>query len=162
MPGGGMTPAVPRPTPVTVAFWLVLGGAAVVLLMLVLGFVTDWDSWVEQAREQLAEDGAYTQNDLDSFSRFSAGAVTVGLLVPMGLYILFGALMRSGRNWARVTLTVFLSLGLVAALVVALVPLTLVVRLLAIPLALLCIATIVVMFAGSTGPYFDYRARMRS
>jgi hypothetical protein len=162
MPGGGAAAAMARPTPVIVAFWLVLGGVVLVMLMLVLALLLDWATVLAQARESVAEDGPYTEAEVRTVARITAGVYTLGIGIPATLYIVFAFLMRGGRNWARVTLTVLLSIGMAAALITAIVPLPVVVRLLVIPLVAISITAIVAMFARDAGPYFDYRARMGS
>jgi hypothetical protein len=167
MAGGGIDAPATRPATVLVAFWLVLAGAALLLLMLVLSFAAGWDTLEQFARESLAEDGRpQTDAAVHGVAQLTALVYTGILIILISVYVLFAALMLGGRNWARVTLTVLLAIGLFLAVIIAV--LTAVrwsaayLTLLATALAASCVGTIVAMFRGSAGPYFDYRARMRS
>ena len=162
MSGGGFTGPMPRPLMVSVAFRLVLIGIGIVLLMLVLSLVVEYDELREQARQQLAEDGPYTESEVPGFTAFVAGFISLAVGIAAGLFLLFGILMRRGRNGARVTLTVLLSFGMLVSLICALAPFGLIVRLLAIPLLAVCVAAVAAMFSRDAGPYFDPRARMGS
>lgn len=162
MYGGGFRHPMPRPVSVAVAFRLVLLGIGIVLLMLVLSLVIDYDDLRRSAAEELAKDGPYTDSDLRTFTQILAGLISATVAVAAGLFLLFGLLMRSGRNWARVVLTVLLSFGLLVSLVLTIAPVGMVIRMLCIPLIVVSVATIVAMFARGAGPYFDPRARMES
>jgi ABC-type Fe3+ transport system permease subunit len=158
MPGVGAAPPMRRPGAVNLALWLILLGAAVVLAMFVSAVLIGGADLEQSARESLAQDGPYTESDVRSLKTFLIAMFSALLAVPMALFVVFGFVMRTGRNWARVTLTVLLSIGLVVALGLALAPAYLAVRLLAVVMFPLNIAAIVAMFQA--GPYFDPRARM--
>jgi hypothetical protein len=159
-PGMGAAPPMRRPGSVVLAFRLILLGAAIVAAMWVLNLALDTESLDRVARESLAQDGPYTESDV---SAFKAGVIAVSVVfiaIPMTLIVVFGFVMRRGRNWARVTLTVLLSLGLIAAVITALVPVYVVVRLLAVVLFVVNVGILFAMFHSSADPYFDRRARM--
>jgi hypothetical protein len=160
MPGMGAAPPVRRPASVVLAFRLILLGAALCVAMVVLSFVLGADALDKNLRSDLAKDGAYTESDLQAYKAGVIGVVAVLVAIPMALFVVFGFVMRSGRNWARVTLTVLLSLGLLAAVIEALVPTFLPARLLAILLFVVNVGVLVAMFQSSAAPHFDRRARM--
>ena len=160
MPGVGAAPPMRRPGSVQLAFRLILLGSVIVAAMLVLAFVVGSNEMDLGVRETLAEDGAYTESDVQSFKTFLIVVASLSVAVPMALFVVFGFVMRSGRNWARITLTVLLSLGLLGALITAIAPAYLPVRLLAVLMFPLNIAVIVAMFQPSANPYFDPRTRM--
>jgi hypothetical protein len=160
MSGIGGAPAVSRPGAVRFAFWLLMLGSAIVVAMFVSALVAGADELDRNARETLAEDGLYTESDVRSFKTFMITAFSVMVAVGVALFVVFGFVMRTGRNWARVTLTVLLGIGLLVALGLALGPVFLAVRLLAVLMFPLNIAIIVAMFQGSNSPFFDPRARM--
>lgn len=157
--GGASTP-MPRPATVRFAFWLIMAGSAIALAMFVSALVIGADELDRSVRESLAEDGLYTEADVRSTKLFAIVAFSVMLAVAMALFVVFGFVMRSGRNWARVTLTVLLAIGMLVALGLALAPVFLPVRLLAVAMFPLNIAVVVAMFQRSAGTYFDPRARM--
>jgi len=156
----GAAPTVRRPGPVNVAFWLIMLGSAIVVAMFVSAVLIGDADLDRAAREELAKDGSFTDSDVRFFKIGVIGTFAAMVVVPLALFVVFGFVMRAGRNWARVTLTVLLSLGLVAALITALAPAYLAVRLLAVVMFPLNIAVIVTMFQSSAGPHFDRRARM--
>jgi hypothetical protein len=160
MPGVGAAPPMRRPGPVVLAFRLILLGAAIVAAMWVLNLALGTESLDRAARESLAQDGPYTESDVTAFKAGVIGGSAVFIAIPMTLIVVFGFVMRRGRNWARVTLTVLLSLGLIAAVITALVPAYLVVRLLAVVLFVVNVGILFAMFHSAAGPYFDRRARM--
>ena len=156
----GAAPPARRPGSVELAFRLIMIGTAIVVAMVALGFLLGADAIDREAREELAKDGDFTAADVQAFKVGLIVGTSVMVGIPMTLFVVFGFVMRGGRNWARVTLTVLLSLGMLAALITALVPVVLAVRLLAIVLIPVNIAVIVAMFQSSAGPFFDRRARM--
>ncbi|HEV8555228.1 MAG TPA: hypothetical protein VGR06_02370 [Actinophytocola sp.] len=162
MPSGGFTGPMPRPQAVSIAFGLVLLGIGIVVLMLVLSLVIEYDALTESMAEELAKDGPYTEGELHAATSFTAGLISVIVGVAAGLFLLFGILMRTGRNWARVVLTVLLSFGMLVSILLGALPFGLVIRFLALPLFVVCVFAVGVMFSRSAGPYFDPRARMGS
>jgi hypothetical protein len=160
MSGVGLAPPMRRPSPVRFAFWLILLGAAIVAAMFVSAVVIGNDEITQNARDSLAKDGPYTEADVQNFKMFAIGGFAVLVAIPMALIVIFGFVMRTGRNWARVTLTVLLAIGLLPAVGIALAPAYLVVRLLAVLMVPLIAGIIVGMFQPSANPYFDPRARM--
>lgn len=160
-PSAGVATPPRRPGSVIFAFRLILLGSVVVAAMLVLAFVIGNDELEQSARDELAKDGPYTDSDVQFFKAGVIGVSSLSVAVPMALIIIFGAVMRGGRNWARVTLTVLLSLGLLGAMITALAPAYLPVRLLAVLMFPLNVAIIVAMFQSTANRYFDQRARMR-
>ena len=156
----GGAPAVSRPGAVSLAFWLILLGSAIVVAMFVSALVFGAEDLDRNARETLAEDGLYTEADVRSFKTFAIAAFSGMVAIGVALFVVFGFVMRTGRNWARVLLTVLLGIGLLVALGLALGPVFLAVRLLAVLMFPLDIAVIVAMFQPSNSPFFDPRARM--
>jgi len=160
MSGVGAAPPVRRPASVELAFRLLLFGALIVAGILVLAVVIGNDDIERSAREELAKDGPFTESDVAAFKVGVIFAFSVPVAVPMTLIVIFAFVMRRGRNWARITLTVLISLGLLAALITAIAPAYLPVRLLAVALFPINLAIIIAMFQASANQYFDPRARM--
>lgn len=163
MPGVASPPAPGRrrrPGVVDFAFWLILLGGAISVAMLVSALLIGNADLERSLGETLAEDGPYTEEDLRSFKAFVIAMFAVLLAVPLALFVVFGFVMRGGRNWARVTLTVLLSIGLLVALGIAVAPAYVPVRLLAVLMIPLNVAIIVAMFQSAANQYFVPRARM--
>lgn len=110
-----MTPMAlppPRPQSVTAAFWFTLAGAVLYIVVVGLGIGVGWDDLREAAREDLVEDGErFTSADLDTSVRASAFGLIFVALVMTAPYVTFAAVALRGRNWARVLLTVLVSIG---------------------------------------------------
>ncbi|WP_157887630.1 hypothetical protein [Frondihabitans sp. PAMC 28766] len=95
-----------QPRSITVAFWLFLLAALVQLVVLVVSLSTAGGS-ITAGREQVAKvaDGVGTSQA----QLFVGPAIVVGIVIGglvMIAFIVFDMLMRRGKPWARVVLTV--------------------------------------------------------
>jgi hypothetical protein len=110
-------PAVERPKSVENSFllWLVVTGLGVLSLILTLTIGSD--DITEQARKGLEDAGKSTSPaDVDSAANVAKTFFLVGGLLFTGLYLLFVFMMRSGKNWARITLAVLGLIGIIGTL----------------------------------------------
>lgn len=107
----GPPPATSAPTPVTAAFFVYLATAALSLITIVLTLNSDiWDQAIAEGTR-----GADTGNiDPQQLVSIAKGIVIGVGVVFLAVYLLFAFKMRAGRNWARITLTVFSALGLLS------------------------------------------------
>jgi hypothetical protein len=116
--GGGMPPAQPqRPLPDTVrnAFYLMLGGAALQVLGIIAG-VAQIGEIRKQVREQLADDAGTTQSTVDAAVTTAVVFIIIIGLVGAGLWIWMAFANKAGKNWARITGTVFFGIATLGAL----------------------------------------------
>lgn len=118
-PGPAGMPAKP-PAPQTVqnAFYLMLAGAALQLLsgIAALGSVSKIRDTIRTQHPD------YTSTQVDSAVRVGEAFAIVLVLIGMGLWIWMAFANRAGKNWARITGTVFFgldSLSLVISLAVS-------------------------------------------
>lgn len=98
-------PAVARPKSVDNAFLLWMIGAGIYLVFVIIGVSTD------AARDSLERSLGRAPTDSE-VTGAKAFALILGLLF-IGLFVLFAFLMRAGRNWARITLTVLGGISIV-------------------------------------------------
>ncbi|WP_263249959.1 hypothetical protein [Saccharopolyspora rosea] len=105
-----------RPKTVEGAFWIAIIVPLAVTVISVVGYLLLFN-WADSAMASSVRDLGGSGQELErTLSFFKAGIMfvfalfTVVYLVLTFLWILFGFKMRAGRNWARVTLTVFASL----------------------------------------------------
>lgn len=111
------TAPVERPKSVDNAFmlWLIMTGLGV--LGLILTLTVGSDDITEQARKALADAGKSTAPaDVDSAVKAAKTIIIVSGLLFSALYLLFAYMMRAGRNWARITLTVLGGIGIIGIL----------------------------------------------
>lgn len=91
---------VPRPPTITIAFWIAL--IVPLLATLLIG--------IQMALSRSEVESAAVGPDAEMVRLVGGGLMVAAILVYLvlsGLWILFGFKLRAGRNWARVTLTVF-------------------------------------------------------
>ncbi|KAF0846357.1 hypothetical protein [Nocardia caishijiensis] len=123
-PYTGYTPveAEPRAVPenIRMAFVVMLVGAAVAFLAGAYA-LTDIDT--VRANMLDSSGGAFRGSSLDVLVYATVGATVVGALVNVGLWIWMAFSCRAGKNWARITSTVFFGINVLSTLyaVVALV-----------------------------------------
>ena len=111
---------IPRPRTIDAAFWIAVVVPVVATVLTVVNFVLMMDFMNSVMSAELSE--LNTQNA--ATAREVAGAVVMGMGIAFaffyailtGLWILFGFKMRAGRNWARITLTVFAGIWCLSAL----------------------------------------------
>jgi hypothetical protein len=115
--------AVPRPPAVTIAFWIAVVTPVLATVVGVLNLVLAQSFLNDSLSAQLGSRGldpnspeAQTTRKIMGFALLtSAGISTVCWIVLTVLWIVFGFKMRAGRNWARITLTVFASIWALSA-----------------------------------------------
>jgi hypothetical protein len=95
-------PVVPAvPTSVVVSYWILIGCAAVNVLIVAITLLT-WTRVIDQLTAQPQPDGT-TLTVSQVHSTLIENLVLN--LIFAGLFVLFAILMRRGRNWARLAIT---------------------------------------------------------
>jgi len=114
-PGGSGLPAEPvRPRSVEISFWCWILTTVISLIGLVLTLTSSvWDDAVAAG---VRSAGGQTQIDVQSLVTVSKTIIIVVFLISVAIYLLFAFKMRAGRNWARITLTVFGALTILSSL----------------------------------------------
>ncbi|KAA5833713.1 hypothetical protein F1721_13530 [Saccharopolyspora hirsuta] len=109
---------IPPPITVEIAFWIAIAVPLLVTVLSVVSFMT-LQGYLNDTLAGVTSDPELPSEFQDGMSAFVNGVMlftfiffTVIFLILTGLWILFGFKMRAGRNWARVTLTVFASIWL--------------------------------------------------
>ncbi|MFC6011239.1 hypothetical protein [Nocardia lasii] len=110
---GGFPPPTasgPRVLPQTVqnAFYLMLAGAAATLLGLAYTFTT-----IDRIRSNAldASNGEFRGESLDLLVAGTMGGAAAGALISAGLWIWMAFVCRAGKNWGRITGTVFFGIN---------------------------------------------------
>lgn len=112
--------AAKRPITVEIAFWIAVivpllsTVLSVVSYLLLQGFVNDS---IASASTGDADIDSQISSVANGFLLFLFIFATIFYLVLTLLWILFGFKMRIGRNWARITLTVFAAFWMLASLI---------------------------------------------
>jgi hypothetical protein len=112
--------ALKRPITVEIAFWIAVvvpllsTVLSVVSYLLLQGFVNDS---IASASTGDADIDAQISSVANGFLLFFFIFLTIIYLILTTLWILFGFKMRIGRNWARITLTVFAAFWMLAGLI---------------------------------------------
>jgi hypothetical protein len=100
-PGAAAKP--PAPKTVQNAFTLMLVGAGVRLISGIISLAT-----ISKVRDAIRDaNPLYSQAKLDDVVHVTEGAVVIGTLIGIGLWIWMAFANRGGANWARITGTVF-------------------------------------------------------
>ncbi len=112
-PGQTGMPAKP-PTPQTVqnAFYLMLAGAALTLVGAIVG-TTGTSKLRDTVRTQHPD---FTTTQVDNAVHFGVAVAIVGGLIEVGLWIWMAFANRSGKNWARITSTVFFGISCIGVI----------------------------------------------
>jgi hypothetical protein len=111
--------ALPRPpVPPTVqrAFYLMLGGAALTLLSLVLS-VAEVGTIRRDLTTSRADNPALVNESIDTLVRIAVAVLVIVALLEVGLWVWMAFTNRAGRNWARITSTVFFGVAVVFTLI---------------------------------------------
>ncbi|MBA8827156.1 hypothetical protein FHX42_004540 [Saccharopolyspora lacisalsi] len=114
------TAEVPRPSTVDAAFWIAVVVPVVATVLTVVNFVLVMDLVNGMMSAEFSD--LNTQNA--ETARNVARSIVLGMgifiafcyAILTGLWILFGFKMRAGRNWARITLTVFAGIWCLSAI----------------------------------------------
>ncbi|HEX6472107.1 MAG TPA: hypothetical protein VF069_23650 [Streptosporangiaceae bacterium] len=117
-PGGSGFPAEqpkpPLPDTVRNAFYLMLAGAGLQALGL-LSALVQLDTIKRQIRERLL-DGSVAISDVDRMVNVGIATIFVIGLIGVALWIWMAYANRAGKNWARITATVFFGISTVSLL----------------------------------------------
>jgi len=107
-PGQSGVPAKP-PTPRTVqnAFYLMLAGAGLTLIGAIIG-LTETSTIRDTIRTQHPD---YSSAKVDTAVHAGVAFAAVFGLIEVGLWVWMAFANRSGKNWARITATVFFSIS---------------------------------------------------
>jgi hypothetical protein len=148
----------PRPRGVTAAFWLTLAGSALFLASVAIVLAATIDSLRDIVRETYIEDGTpYDETDIQSGAMSTAMLLMFLALVPTAPFITFAALLRGGRNWARVLLTVLVSIGGFVSIVQIFLPYpnaAALIRVVELALVGTSVAIIILLFSARANRYF--------
>ncbi|GAB0107394.1 hypothetical protein JMUB6875_63880 [Nocardia sp. JMUB6875] len=104
---GGPAGASKPPQPVMNAFYLILAGAVLTLISTLYG-LTQLSTVRDKASE--SSSGALTESDIDTITNVSFGVGIVMSVISIGLWLWMAFATRAGKNWARITSTVFFAL----------------------------------------------------
>lgn len=120
--GGG---GAQRPPTVEAAFWIAIVMPLLAVLASVITYFTMRD-WVERVLERSIAAQGMNSGDPQFRQALSVahlvvqaslvGSIVFAVIMAV-LWILFGIKMRAGRNWARITLTVFAALWGLSSLI---------------------------------------------
>ena len=91
------------PTQVVVSFWMLIASAALWFLIAVSSAVT-WNSEVNTLLQQPRPAGTTPSQALSTIHEYLIVNLALDVVVAV-LYLLFAFMVRSGRNWARLTIT---------------------------------------------------------
>ncbi|WP_410870291.1 hypothetical protein [Nocardia sp. A7] len=112
VPGGAYPPVdvAPRVVPqsVQIAFYVMLVGAVVTLLSMAYSL-----TMLDQTRSDAldASGGVLRGNELDLLVYASVGGAIVSSLVTAGLWVWMAFVCRAGKNWGRITGSVFFGIN---------------------------------------------------
>lgn len=112
--------AAQRPTTIVVAFWIAII-APIVVTLLTAGSMLSISQMVDELVasadiETTSPNAPDPASVLNTVVMIMFGIIIFIYAVLTGLWILFGFKMRAGRNWARITLTVFAGLWILRML----------------------------------------------
>lgn len=116
--GGGMPPAPAKPpVPDTVrnAFFLMLAGAAIQVLGILVLF-TQTDAIRDAVRESLSDQPGVSESTVDAGVTLGITLGVVFGLIGAGLWVWMAYANRAGKNWARITGTVFFGIATLGVL----------------------------------------------
>ncbi|MGW5312305.1 hypothetical protein ACWEQ0_20770 [Nocardia thailandica] len=115
---GGWTPypaaETPVPKPVTIAFWAMITGAVITVLGALIG-VAQRDALRAETQGRLA--GAFSDDFADTLFYVSFVGGLVMALISAGLWTWMAFTNRAGKNWARITASVFFGINALSFLV---------------------------------------------
>ena len=169
-PGGAGLPAEPaRPRTVDLAFWCWILTTVISLIGLVLTLTSSvWEDAVAAGVRSSGE----TRIDVQSLVTVAKAILIVVFLISVAIYLLFAFKMRAGRNWARITLTVFGAFTIISSLTPATGSVTVNSETFSAGsrgpgwiTAVVVLAAIILMFVGESNKYFAdskaYRQRLQ-
>jgi hypothetical protein len=165
--GGGMPAPQPKPPPpdtVRNAFYLMLAGAALQAIG-ILSALAQIDTIRDMIRDRVRERSDASTIDVDSVVNVSIASIVIVGLIGAGLWLWMAFANRAGKNWARITATVFFAistLSLLSNIAVNTSDSTMAVgssnttfgTVLNVLLWLVGLAAIIMLWNGRSGPYF--------
>jgi hypothetical protein len=100
--------SISRPKAVDTAFQLSLASTAVGAVSTLVTMLFD-SAWLHQTVRQTMSDSGLraTAREVEGMTSMFQIAIGLGVVVFVGVFVLFAVKMRAGRNWARVVITVF-------------------------------------------------------
>jgi hypothetical protein len=147
-----------QPRAVRLAFWLTLGGAVLFLAFVTIVLSASMDDIRDLARGNLTDAGdPFDEGDVNANASGTLFVLVFTALLATAPFVTFGSLLRRGRNWTRVLLTVLVSIGGFVALLLMLPPYPgpdLLLRLMALALAGVSIAIVGLLFSGGANTFF--------
>jgi hypothetical protein len=171
-PGGGGMPAPPPkpqlPDTVQNAFYLMLAGATLQVIGIVSA-LAQINTIRDTIRDRVRERSDASTIDVDSVVTVSIVAIVVVGLIGVGLWLWMAYANRAGKNWARITATVFFgisTLSLLSSLAVSSSDSTVAMgssnttfgTVLNVLLWLVGLAAIIMLWHGRSKPYFKKQA----
>jgi hypothetical protein len=152
-PSGGQVPEPQRPgppAPVLTAVKLMYAGAAVSAISLIVTLLT-----IGSLKTAIrSRDPSFTQTQLHSAEVVGVTFAVILGLIGIGLWIWMASANKAGKNWARITSTVFFgldTLGLLASFSQAE---TLLGRLVSLVVWLIGLGVVVMLWRKESGAYF--------
>jgi hypothetical protein len=111
---GQASAGAPRTAPkeVVTAFWLILAAGALYLIAAILGAINPAAQLPPGQMDQLMELSGGAM-DREAFLAMYGTSVLITGIIVTGLYVLMAFMVKKGKNWARITATVFAVLSLV-------------------------------------------------
>jgi hypothetical protein len=111
-PPGQAGPPAPVPSTLDTVWWLVIANVAFGVIGLI---------YTLTHRQEIIDRVIAAQNvDIDAARTAANVGIVIGVLFGIGFavfYIFLAGRIRQGKNWARITLTVFLSIGVLGNLI---------------------------------------------
>ncbi|MFD6395110.1 DUF3824 domain-containing protein [Nocardia sp. NPDC060249] len=161
VPGGAPVDAGPRVVPqsVQIAFYVMLAGAVVTLLGMAYSL-----TMLDQTRSDAldASGGVLRGDELDLLVYASVGGALLSSLVTVGLWVWMAFVCRAGKNWGRITGTVFFGInallyvsGTVMAFVTSTAGIALVFSTVGLAIGL---AAVILLWNRTSSPFFAARA----
>jgi hypothetical protein len=156
--GGGQVPEPQRPEPpasVLNAVKLMYAGAAVSAISLIVSLST-----IGSLRNTIrSRDPSYTQTQIHSAEVVVvAFAVIVGL-ISVGLWVWMASANKAGKNWARITASVFFGLNTLGVLAIFRQAEPVLSRLITLVIWLVGLAAIIMLWRRASGEYFAAQQR---
>ena len=115
-PGGGQMPVPakpPIPSTVQNAFYLMIAGA---VLAVIGGIITITE--ISTIRSQVeSRNPDFTTTQVDTAVHLAVGAAVVGIVIYAGLWLWMAFANRAGKNYARITGTVFFGISTLLTLI---------------------------------------------
>jgi hypothetical protein len=156
--GGGQVPEPQRPEPpasVLTAVKLMYAGAAVSAISLIVSLAT-----IGSLRSTIrSRDPGYTQTQIHSAEVVVVAFAVVAGLISIGLWLWMASANKSGKNWARITSSVFFGLNTLGVLAIFNQAEPVLSRLITILVWLVALGAIIMLWRKESGVYFSAASR---